>query len=134
MTTLYLTKAEEQAFGALPAGLREGWTVVAETLDSYETDKQLSMRARMSTLHKYDAVKRMVEDLMNGKDPSNMSLGDLPTEILPDFYFTIGARGVGKMMDMGMKELKTDDDVRGYASLSLIRHKLLETNASVPSR
>ncbi len=134
MNTLYLTAAEKEAYDMLPEDIREGWEVVDETLDAYETDRQLMMRAHMSTMHKYKAMQEIAEKLKNGTPAEEIDLGGIPDEMLPDFYFTIGARGLRQMIAYSFQLCKDDEDIKGVASLTWIRHQLLESNASVPSR
>jgi hypothetical protein len=128
ITTIHLTADEKKAYETIPAALRDGWTVEDETQTSYETDRQLMMRAHMSTLHKYVVVQEMAQHVMDGKGLP--SLGGIPDDLLPEVYFTIGARGVDKLIKLAMQTIKTDEDMEGLASLTMIRHELLLTNAN----
>lgn len=134
MTTLYLTADEQKRFQALPEGVKDGWVVEAETGDQYETKRQLEMRFYMSTLAKDPAVRKLFEEFQSGKDLDQLALPDLSESLASEFFFTIGARGLTLLMAQMFQEgLANDEDLEGVAGLSMIRHKILETNAAVPA-
>ncbi|MDD5623580.1 MAG: hypothetical protein PHI23_02635 [Candidatus Peribacteraceae bacterium] len=131
MQTLFLTTEEQKAFSAVSASLREGWAVSAETQTSYETQEVLEMRAQISPLRRHPKVKELVEKVQAGTPPDKLSLPELSEEDIGEFFFMIGAKGISLLIASLLKEVKTDDDVRLLANLGEMRHKLLETNASI---
>lgn len=127
--TLFLTAEEERTFRGIPAALREGWQVTEETLKSYESLRQIAMRYSMADFSRYPAIGKAVETIANGNPPKTFSLDGIEADVLRELLFTIGARGVGALMETLLRELKTDEDVSALATLGIARHKLLELNA-----
>ncbi|MAE68620.1 hypothetical protein CL635_02320 [bacterium] len=131
---LHLTAVEKAVFEALPDSLQEGWTVVDETLDSYESERQIVMRYRLADFSAYPQVAVMVERIANGESPGDVSLNDLPDGVQKELYFTMGARGVNALIQTLLPEMKSDDELAALAALSAARHKLLEINASATQK
>lgn len=129
-TELQLTAKEKEVFDALDPALKEGWTVVDETLDCYETERQIAMRCRLADFTPYPQVAQFVERVAGGESPGNLSLNDLPDDVQKELYFTMGARGVNAMMQGLLSVITNDDEVAALAALSAARHKLLEINAT----
>ena len=133
MNTIYLTAGEQNVFQNLSPALREGWEVKEETLNAYETDEELDIRAHISRLSKHPAVAALMAQLKAGTPVQSLSINDIPEDILPTFYFAIGARGVSTLIMILLSELATDEDMQGLSGFTAIRHDILETNASVPN-
>ncbi|MBU2259435.1 hypothetical protein KKC44_02400 [Patescibacteria group bacterium] len=131
MTTLHLTADEKKTFEKLPAQLQEGWTVEEETIDAYETPEVLTMRMKMADFKKYPEVETLVERMKDAKDIREVDLSGIQEGVLKEFAFTIGAKGLAAIIRFLLKETKTDADVQGLAGLSLMRHEILDTNASI---
>src|SRR3989338_3574432 len=129
MTTIYLTAGEKKTFDRLAENFKEGWTIKDEMQTSYETDQQLRMRYHMASFPKYDIVKRMAEKVIAGAKPESLSMNDIPDDLLPDFFFTIGARGTSVFIGHLLVNIRNDEDIRGLANLTFIRHELLANNA-----
>lgn len=121
---------EKKRFRELPEGLREGWKVEDEKLNAWESDEVLAVRAGMATFSRYPEAQKIMDAVRSGKPFAEISL-DLPEAMMPDFYFTIGAKGVSTLIAELGKHLKTNEDVAGFAVLTVIRHELLENNSSI---
>ncbi len=132
-TTLHLTKNEQLWFNQFSDALKEGWDVKEETLDSYETDEDLDIRYRLARFHAYAPLKKLIEEAKSGKPTMQMSLKDIPQEMIPTIMFTIGAKGIAAMMSVLLAKSATDEDIKALAQLSMLRHSILEANASTPS-
>lgn len=130
-TTLYLTQAESAVFSALPDALREGWTVEEEKGTAYEDAEVLGVRAGMARFDTYPALKGLAQQVAAGTPLTPAQIDAIPESVLPELYFTMGARGVGRLIAMLMRNAKTDQDVSGIAGLTHIRHDILVTNASI---
>ena len=77
-----------------------------------------------------EQAKEFVDAFMQNKIVDANALDQLPPEIQKELYFTIGARGVNVLMQGLLKLIRNDDDLEALATLSTVRHKLLEMNAS----
>lgn len=131
MNTLHLTTEEQKWFETLPAALKEGWTVEPETIDAYETAEELQVRLNITRMPKFPPVDKLLQKLRDGADIKDVNLDDLPEEMMPSFFFAIGAKGVSIFMGALFKLAKDDEDVQALCAMSLIRHDILETNASI---
>ncbi len=132
MNTLLLTATERPWFDRLSEELKDGWVVQEETLDAYETDEALRIRSHMARFDSYPQLKDMIAAVRSGKPTKEWNVDGVPEELLPTVFFTIGARGIAAMMSALLTQLRSDEDIRGLASLSAIRHDLLAANASTP--
>lgn len=129
--TLFLTKDEQKVFSALPEALRSEWPVEAESLNSYESPDVLAMRAEISPLRHHPALQKALEALSKGESIDKIALPSLSERDIGEFFFCIGARGISTFLGAQLQSAKTDDDIRAVSHLSEVRHKLLETNASI---
>lgn len=130
MSPLYLTGAERKVFEQLPEQLREGWKVMDETSEAYESPEALSIRAEIASFKKDPALKDYIE-MLKEKNLDTIQLPDLQDESIADFFFAIGARGIAAFMDTLLLDIRNDEDIRGLAHLSTMRHTLLNINASI---
>lgn len=130
-TVLFLTADEKKLFDSLPAGLKEGWTVKDENQNGYESPEILQMRAQMSSFHNDTAIVAFMKRLEKNSDIQELPKLSKPAMV--EFFFTIGAQGMAAFIDQLLRETKTDDDVRGLAYLTSMRHRMLEINSSVTS-
>ncbi len=133
--TLYLTAAEQKIYDNLSDKLKEGWTMEQETAANahFESDEVLRMRREMSTLSDHPALKAFIEEFQNNpsKTPQLPVLSD---EIMGEFFFVIGASGMTPFIGSLLSTAANDDDIKGIASLSEMRHQLLLINASTSSK
>ncbi len=129
-TILYLTTEEKKTFDDLSAALKEGWTVEAESTKGFETDEQLWMRYQMSSLAKNPKAQALVDGMLAGKKPEQVSLSDFSEKDLQELLFTIGARGVTFLILAMLDGIGSDDDLMKLSQLTTIRHELLAINVS----
>ncbi len=132
--TLFLYSDERAAFDALPEDVREGWSAQDETSDAYESVRQIAMRYGMADFGMHPSVKDVMEQIQKGIAPDKVSLAHIGPDIQKEFYYMIGARGVRALMQSIMPTMRSDEDVEAFAALSVVRHKLLELNASTTRR
>lgn len=128
---MYLTATEEVLWQKLPASLREGWEVTEEAHIAYERPEELRMRAHIASFQKHPAVQALTQKLAGGASVEEVSLDDIPEDVLPDVYFTMGAAGVKTLIGALLPRIQTDQDVEGLASLTEVRHELLAANAAI---
>jgi hypothetical protein len=130
-TTLYLTDAEMKQWNALPDERRDGWTVEAEILTSYESADVLKVRAGMARFDTFPALRDVVKNSALGQKIDIDSLKGMPEAVLPELCFTIGAVGMSVLIAAMFAQMKTDEDIAAIAGMSTLRHDILSTNASV---
>ncbi len=130
MPTAYLYQDEQEAVKARAPDL----AVETETRDAFETLRQIKMRASMVDFSTYPAIKDVAQKLSEGQNPDMLTFEDVPPDAQKELFFVIGARGVHALMRTLIDELNDADDIETLASLSAIRHKLLEINASTTHR
>lgn len=130
-TTLYLTADESVVFSALSDALREGWTVEPETGTAYEDEDVLKVRAGMARFESYPELKGLAAQVASGTPLTAAQIAKIPESVLPELYFTMGARGVGRLIAMLVRNVHTDEDIQGLAGLTHIRRDILHTNASI---
>ncbi len=131
MNTLTLTADEKKVYLTLPESLREGWQILDETQTSYETLEALEMRIEISPLRRHPLLQEYLKRFEKGESVEKLPLPDLSQEDMGEFFFSIGARGMTELMKSVLGNVKTDDDIRLLSSIGEMRHKLLETNASI---
>ncbi len=131
MNKLYLTADERKLFDVLSEELKEGWEVEEEVQDSYESPKVLAMRASMASFDMYPELEDLAKRIQTGEDVSNISLADVSEQVLGEFAFTIGAKGLSAFIEQLAKEIQSNEDILGLAGLTLLRHEILDTNASI---
>lgn len=137
MSTLYVTSEEKELFQALPDSVTSAWDgdIEVETLESYESSSELIVRMRLVTSDGHPEVREFVfntlEKLQNGGELHANVLDDVPSESLPVVFFGIGAIGLAAIIEMTLHKVQDADDLDGLAALSLVRHIILQTNASV---
>lgn len=127
---LYLTQDEKKIFENLSEALREGWKIQDETINAYETDEQLAVRVSMADTDRWPELKKLMQEMKEGKEVNVTDIKSIPESAMPELLFTIGARGVTMLIYALMQKAKDDQDIEGLAAFSMLRHDLLETNAS----
>lgn len=130
-TTLYLLPEEREKFEALPQDLREGWTVEAEVGRAFEDAAVLNVRANMARFESFPELRSFVLEAARTGKADVAAIKSLPESILPELYFTIGARGVTMLMNAVFANVHDDSDIEALAGFSRIRHDILATNASI---
>ncbi len=132
-TTLYLTANEQKWFDKFPESLKEGWAVAEETVHAYETEEDLKIRQRLTRFNTYPPTKKIIDQVNAGTPVEKVDLTGIPDEMFPTIMFTIGATGIAALMSVLLMQATKDEDIKALAQLSVIRHSLLEANASTPS-
>lgn len=126
--TLFFTADEQALFTRLTSVTPADITVSEETSTAYETDEQLEIRAQIASFKDEPAAKGLAEAIAAGKDASEWP--DVPSEYLPELYFTIGARGLTAMIAVLLERATDEEDVRMLSALTTLRHEILANNES----
>jgi hypothetical protein len=129
--TLFLTPDEQTRFGTLPEALRQGRDVETETSTNLESDEQLEIRRQLASFKDDPTAIALADAIAAGKPASEWP--EVPQAVLPELYFTIGARGVTAMINALLGEIADSEDIDLLAALTFIRHELLGTNDAHPS-
>ena len=127
---LLLTPSEQELFSTLSPELQEGWRVQTEDVTAVETEQELRIRQQLSSVCDDDEACTALESLRTGK-PVGGSLSHLPADLFREVAFVMGARGLTQVIESTIRTAKTDDDIRNIERLTLIRHGVLQSNASV---
>jgi hypothetical protein len=134
ITELYLTADEQVQFNLYPAALRSGWQVIPEYGDSFENPRQLQMRALMSDFTAHPEIAVLAQKITTkSAEVTIEDIEHLSPEIQQEVYFIIGARGVDMIVKQLLTEEPNDDLLFALASMSTVRHKLLQLNSPTQS-
>lgn len=133
MQMLYVIPSEMAALQAFPADTLTGWTITPETLTSFETDRQIWIRANMAEFKSAPELHNLVIDVLAGKTINPTPLKQLPDELIPELLFTIGARGMTQIIAALLLEPPTKELIGSIAGFSQLRHDVLEANAAHPA-
>jgi hypothetical protein len=128
---LYLTADEKALFEKLPTDVKEGWPVEEEKGTAYETDDELRMRLLMlkEEQPKHQALlEKLADGSVKTMEQAGQFLESLPPNFLFTIFFTLGARGMSKMLAAFLENVKSDADLDGISQITYIRHALLESN------
>lgn len=135
--TLYLTAEEqEHLFKKLPQHLQDAWSpsLKTETVDAYETEAELKERMTSTTYEDLPSMKDFHQSAVAAAEAGDLSTADftkIPHEAFPRYFHSIGACGMSAMMQFTMHDPELNDEgLRAVASMSMIRHIILEANAA----
>jgi hypothetical protein len=136
VNTLFLTAEEQKVFQALPAKLREGWTVEEEKGQFQDAEEKLSMRMALLRLHdpKLLAVQKRAVGLSSGQLAELLAQTDLKgvaDDDLAELTFAVGPSILSKLIEGLLLQAKTDAELEDIVALALIRHSLLQSYISV---
>lgn len=131
MKPLYLTAEEIPLFEKLPAGMRDEWEVKKEEGLAFESFEVLKIRAGMARFDSYPALKELTKKAAAGEKIDAAVFAAIPQSVLPELFFTIGARGISMLIAALLSKVTSDEDIAGVEGLSAIRHDILKTNASI---
>ena len=135
-TTFYLVDEE---LALLTPASKEKWAkdIKKETLTAYETPQQIDARMKAVNYSQYPELQKKIDgyvaDIKAGKQP-DVSFEDFPEEAMGSFLFSIGASGISFYIDIYLREPATqesDEIMNTIASLSRVRHQILEKNQAV---
>ena len=134
---LHLTAEEqEHVFARLPRELQERWKdrVHTETIDAYETEEELMERMRSVRYDDLPGVRTFMEASVRAAETGDLESVDfsvLPEAAFPRYFHSIGACGMSAMLQLTLQEPGiTDEGMQAAASMSIVRHIILEANAS----
>jgi hypothetical protein len=135
--TLYLTKEEvDNVFTKLPAKAQSSWKprLTVESLTTFETEDELQRRMSSVRTDDIPGIKEFVESfitMVQKKDLTNLSLNDVPEVAILRHFYAIGACGMSALIEVALQDPELDDDaVFAIADFSVIRHAILQANAS----
>ena len=134
---LYLTTEERSLFAQVPEELRATCAVHTEALTTYESPEELHLRQQMfrrddlrfrSMLNTFKSVRTsddLTKILHTGKA--------IPTDVFLDMLFALGAVFLRGTIVACLPLVRTADALEELATLSSLRHALLESNTETIS-
>jgi hypothetical protein len=136
---LYLTAEEKKLFfNKLPDAIRKSWelSLKEETIDAYETAQELEKRgeevARDPDAAQPEFARMLNAHLESGKGLDDVPIADIPPNILYDGFYQMGASGLSAFIQLSLQDADIEDqDMIGIATLTLVRHHVLEANAKI---
>lgn len=133
---LHLRKEEAKIFRGLPKDLQDGWKVAEEKGTSDERPEELMMRYQMASFD-HPSIRAFIKSVQGAKSvgeiekaAASFDLTSLPQEQAAELFFVLGTNLMGRMIQYLLPKAAHDKDLEGLAALTLIRHFLLEANAS----
>ena len=130
---LYLTNAEEKRFRVLPSSLIEGWDVRGEPIVAVEDAEQLEIRREIFRKKdpEFQAFLQTLESFKEKGDAAQAlsTIDHLPPRLTLGIFFTLGVQYLCDAIEALLGQIHDDADMEGLASLTAIRHALLEANA-----
>ncbi len=137
MTTLILTREEKLLYEALPKSLREGWSVREPDVVCHEQLEDLLMRLKVFAPKEfpYTSFLKDGKKINNAKELESVA-ASFPVEKLSytqmiDVFFLLGTKIIGGMIVYALKHAKTDEDIEGVMTMSIIRDAQFKANNSV---
>ncbi len=127
MQTLLLTHDEQALYKGLSAELQTA-SVQDETIDAFESNDELALRYQMATFDRDPSVKNLLQYVREGKY-DQVDLESISPEILPDLYFTMGARGLSALAQSVLSTANSAEDLEQLEAITLIRHEILLANS-----
>lgn len=136
-SALYLTQEElENIFVKLPEATQAAWRskLVTETIDAFETEEELI--ERMSNV-RTDDIPGMKEFLdaftktIEEGDLTKATLTAIPEVAMLRHFYAIGACGMSAIIGLMLQDPKLEEpDLQAAADFSVLRHAILQANAS----
>jgi hypothetical protein len=130
---MHVLPSEHDALQAVPPALLAGWNIQPETLKSFESDRQIWIRANMAEFKSAPELHELVTDVLAAKTINLKPIKNLPEELLPELLFTIGARGITQIIAALLLEPPTKELIESIAGFTHLRHDILEANAAHPA-
>jgi len=134
VNTLFLTAEEQKTFGALPAKLRDGWTVTPAVIVP-EDPEELIVRRGMASFANAE-LRSACERLAETKDSkweqvlSSLREQAFTREELSEMFFALGVEALNRFIAVVLPSAKTDEDVEFLSALTQVRSMLSEVNGS----
>jgi len=130
-TTLYLTGDERKLFEALPAKIKEGWTVAEEALRYEDTPAKRTTRLHLTKLDD-PFLKSFVEEALQLRTPDALGKKILDTDLsgvsegdLAELFFAMGPEPLCTIIPQLLGSVRSDSDIEDLVALTTIRHSLL---------
>ena len=117
MMVLYLRADEQNAFFRLSKTVQDGWNIEEEKGYAFERPEERKMRSLMF----HTKAKQCGDALKRG--------GNLTKDLTAEALFALGTNGLTTLLTELLTTVKTDEDIKGIAELSHIRHALFQSNA-----
>jgi len=135
MNTLYLFPAEQTVFDSLSADLKDGWSVEAEEKTYEDSAQKRAIRLSMARVHdpvlmhlRDKAYKAgTVEEVAGYINETDLKRVD--EDDIAELFFALGPDIIGRLIAYMLQTAKTDTDIEGIVSLSLIRHEIYQSFA-----
>lgn len=130
---LHLTSAELQIFEGLSEGLREGWKTKEETLTYEDSDHTRAIRMELMRLHDplLLAIAGKMKSAKNQEElvqiAQTMDISKIADAELAEIFFGLGPVVLSQVVELLLKEVQSDDDLKIVEALTAIRHPLLES-------
>ena len=131
MNSLYLTKAEQSLFLALPETVKEGWKVEAENLSFTDSIEHRRMRMRFMRLHD-QRWQDLIEKAKTASDEKALATLILKTGIkgiddgdLSALFFVLGPGPLSTVIADSLSSASSDSELEDVSALTTIRHSLL---------
>ncbi len=131
--TLRLTAAERALFEKLSATLREGWTVVDETVDFTDTPELRQARMEVGDLSRHPAFAALEKNASDATEKGLMEavkkvdFSKASSEELQDLLFAVGPDGIAILVETALSSATSDADMSELAELTLFRRDLLDS-------
>lgn len=136
MPSLYLTPFEQKL---LRSDLLQEWKweLKEEKLEACETPAELDKRMKLLARGKNPQMEKLVQKI-NAK----LDLGEKLTELTPEgvsddafalLLFGIGALGMTALVELLLRDAKSQDDLFDIAAITNARHALMKANRSTMS-
>ena len=137
LNVLHLTDAECALWRTLKQEIQEGWTVEPENGNFRDSPERRRMRLHLLKLRdpkllafQENAKKAGTMDelvtLIHSTDLKNVNDADLA-----ELFFALGPGPIGKVVESMLQTAKSDADIEGIASLTMIRRSLYQ--AMIPA-
>jgi hypothetical protein len=131
MENVYLTAPEQKLFSQFDDVVRKKYTVVSETAEGFETPKEMEARLNLLAGQEYGEVQKAAHDICERLAKTG-ELDELPADMtegsIEALLFLIGAHGLTDMIITVLRTSTAAEAADAAATLSVIRHALLETN------
>lgn len=137
MNTLYLTEKEQKLFSALPGEKKSGWNTEVESCVIIDTEEQRMIRLHLLRVHSATA-QSLADHLRSAGDAAAMiqiakgaDLSLLSEEDLQQIFFAVGPVIITRILGEVLFSVRNDEDIEFVAALSLVRHAILSSCASL---
>ena len=135
---LRLTQEEiDNLWEKLPAAMQKHWKpmLTVESLQSFETEQELTKRMKTVRLDDIPGMKEFTDEFVQTIEKGDLtkaSLKNMPQVAILRHFYSIGACGMSALIGIMLQDPALDEPaMQAVADFSVIRHAILESNASV---